>query len=57
MLLFFSTKLKFAQLFFSIYGDTILALIRGDHTPELKGKIKGDMTCIINNGVVYDNDF
>lgn len=37
--------------------DTIQTLIRGDHTPEWKGKIKEDMTFIINNGVVYDNDF
>ena len=32
-------------------------LIRADHTPKWKERIKENMTCIINNGSVYDNDF
>ncbi|XP_058783404.1 uncharacterized protein LOC131658086 [Vicia villosa] len=38
-------------------GDRIQVLVRGDHTSKWKQLLKEDMTCIINNGNVYDNDF
>ncbi|KAI5383874.1 hypothetical protein KIW84_071017 [Lathyrus oleraceus] len=49
---------------FLIYGalliardDRIQVLIRSDHTAKWKQLLEEDMTCIINNGNVYDNDF
>ncbi|XP_058776332.1 uncharacterized protein LOC131650644 [Vicia villosa] len=38
-------------------GDRIQVLIRSDHTPKWKERIRENMSCIINNGTVYDNDF
>ncbi|XP_058759871.1 uncharacterized protein LOC131633171 [Vicia villosa] len=38
-------------------GDRIQVLIRSDHTPKWKERIHENMSCIINNGTVYDNDF
>ncbi|KAI5430322.1 hypothetical protein KIW84_034776 [Lathyrus oleraceus] len=38
-------------------GDRIQVLIRHDHLLKWKEVIKENMTCIINNGSVYNNDF
>ncbi|XP_058765056.1 replication protein A 70 kDa DNA-binding subunit C-like [Vicia villosa] len=38
-------------------GDRIQVLIRADHTHKWKPRIQENMTCIINNGTVFDNDF
>ncbi|KAI5385215.1 hypothetical protein KIW84_071990 [Lathyrus oleraceus] len=38
-------------------GDWIQVLIRHDHLLKWKEVIKENMTCIINNGSVYNNDF
>ncbi|XP_058733120.1 uncharacterized protein LOC131604714 [Vicia villosa] len=38
-------------------GDRIQVLIRSDHTPKWKEQIRENMSCIINNGTVYDNNF
>ncbi|KAI5435567.1 hypothetical protein KIW84_022110, partial [Lathyrus oleraceus] len=38
-------------------GDRIHVLIRHDHLLKWKEVIKENMTCIINNGSVYNNDF
>ncbi|KAI5443167.1 hypothetical protein KIW84_011999 [Lathyrus oleraceus] len=38
-------------------GDRIQVLIRYDHLLKWKEVIKENMTCIINNGNVYNNDF
>ncbi|KAI5406962.1 hypothetical protein KIW84_053278 [Lathyrus oleraceus] len=38
-------------------GDQIQVLIRHDHLLKWKEVIKENMTCIINNGSVYNNDF
>ncbi|XP_058783975.1 uncharacterized protein LOC131658726 [Vicia villosa] len=37
--------------------DRIQVLVRRDHTSKWKQLLKEDITCIINNGNVYDNDF
>ncbi|XP_050919667.1 uncharacterized protein LOC127137236 [Lathyrus oleraceus] len=37
--------------------DEIQILIRHDHTQKWKDFLKEDMTCVINNGNMYDNDF
>ncbi|XP_058751126.1 uncharacterized protein LOC131624172 [Vicia villosa] len=38
-------------------GDRIQVLIRADHTPKWKERIRENISCIVNNGNVYDNDF
>ncbi|KAI5422625.1 hypothetical protein KIW84_045889 [Lathyrus oleraceus] len=38
-------------------GDRIQVLIRHDHLLKWKEVIKENMTCIINNGSIYNNDF
>ncbi|XP_058726245.1 uncharacterized protein LOC131597571 [Vicia villosa] len=38
-------------------GVRIQVLICADHTPKWKERIQENMTCIINNDTVYDNDF
>ncbi|KAI5390134.1 hypothetical protein KIW84_075458 [Lathyrus oleraceus] len=38
-------------------GDRIQVLIRHDHLLKWKEVIKENITCIINNGSVYNNDF
>ncbi|XP_058752823.1 replication protein A 70 kDa DNA-binding subunit C-like [Vicia villosa] len=38
-------------------GDRIQVLIRADHTDKWKSRIQENMTCIINNDTVFDNDF
>ncbi|XP_058777136.1 replication protein A 70 kDa DNA-binding subunit C-like [Vicia villosa] len=38
-------------------GDRIQVLIRADHTHKWKPRIQENMTCVINNGTVFDNDF
>ncbi|XP_058732606.1 replication protein A 70 kDa DNA-binding subunit A-like [Vicia villosa] len=40
-----------------VSGDRIQVLIRSDNTPKWKARIRENMSCIINNGTVYDNDF
>ncbi|KAI5421721.1 hypothetical protein KIW84_045230 [Lathyrus oleraceus] len=40
-----------------LVGDQIQVLIRHDHLLKWKEVIKENMTCIINNGSVYNNDF
>ncbi|CAK8540430.1 unnamed protein product [Lathyrus sativus] len=40
-----------------VNGDRIQVLIQPDHITKWKLLLKEDMTCVINNGNVYDNDF